>query len=132
MMATLALFLAFQPSATLAQTADQELPPSVNHEQLINGWRAQLDQLSSAIKREGISDDELLGFKKDIEDIKDGAENLTDELTPEIESLTNRLEKLNQAANASLVPPSDAKDEEQEASETETSCLLYTSPSPRD
>ena len=88
MVATLIIFLAFQPSALFAQTADQELPPSVDHEQLIKGWRAQLDQISSAIKREGISNDALLGFKKDISDIKDGAENLT--------------------------------------------CLLYTSPSPRD
>ena len=121
MMVTLALFLAFQPTVISAQSADQELPPSVNHDQLIQGWRAQLDQISSAIKREGISDDELLGFKKDISDITDNAQNFADELTPEIQSLTNRLEKLNQAANASLVPPSDAKDEEQEASETETS-----------
>ncbi|MEP3629442.1 MAG: DUF3772 domain-containing protein [Hyphomicrobiales bacterium] len=121
MMVALVLFLAFQPTVILAQSADQELPPSVNHDQLIQGWRAQLDQISSAIKREGISDDELLGFKKDISEITDGAQNLSDELTPEIESLTSRLEKLNLAANATLVTSTDAKDEEQEATETEAS-----------
>lgn len=120
MVATLIIFLAFQPSALFAQTADQELPPSVDHEQLIKGWRAQLDQISSAIKREGISNDALLGFKKDISDIKDGAENLTDELTPEIQSLTIRLDKLNQAANVSLEPSNDVKNEEQQTSEAET------------
>ena len=120
MMATLVIFLAFQPTALFAQTADQELPPSVDREQLIKGWRAQLDQLSSAIKREGITNDELLGFKKDIGEIKDGAENLTNELTPEIQSLTTRLEKLNQAASVSLEPSSDVKDEEEQTSEAET------------
>ena len=130
MMVTLIIFLAFQPTAVFAQTADQELPPSVDHEQLIKGWRAQLDQLTSAIKREGISDDELLGFKKDIDGIKDGAGTLTDELTPEIQSLTNRLEKLNQAANVSLETSSDGKDEEQQTSEAETSKTADTPEAP--
>ena len=121
MMVTFAIFLAFQPTALLAQTADQELPPSVDNEQLIKGWRAQLDQITSAIKREGISDDELLGFNKDIDEIKDGAETLTDELTPEIQSLTNRLEKLNQAANVSIETPSDDKEEAQQTSEVDAS-----------
>ncbi|MEP1441944.1 MAG: DUF3772 domain-containing protein [Hyphomicrobiales bacterium] len=109
-MVALFLFLTFQPSTTLAQTADQELPPSVDHDQLIQGWRAQLDQISSAIKRQGISDKELLGFRADVSDIKNNAQNLSDELTPEIQSLTSRLEKLKQAASAALVPATPADD----------------------
>ena len=119
-MTALFLFLAFQPSAIQAQTAEQELPQTVNRDQLIQGWRAQLDQITSAIKREGISDDELIGFREDIGDIKDAAQSLSDELTPEIQSLTSRLDTLKQAASATLVPATKSEDDKNEEEDATT------------
>ncbi|MEO0923370.1 MAG: DUF3772 domain-containing protein, partial [Pseudomonadota bacterium] len=110
----------FSVGAT-GQSVQEELPQPVDNDQFIEGWRAQLDQISSAIKRDGVSDQELLGFRADVTAIKDAANDLIGTLTPEIRSLTTRVNRLEQAAGASsgATPVEEEAANSEEASESQ-------------
>lgn len=91
-------------------------PSAHDTDRAIEGWRAQLDQISSAIKRSGVSTQELLEFRERVTRIRDEAAIFSDSLTPTIQSLTSRLQTLTLAENAALSPQTSP----QGAGETKT------------
>lgn len=98
----LLVVIGFSGVESHAQGSEDRVASSPNPDQTIEGWRAQLDQISSAITREGISENELFEFRARVKKIEEAAEDLSENLRPEISNLTNRIEKLAQAEAGAL------------------------------
>lgn len=100
----LAVFTLLCLSFAYGQNGEGRSVKSLNTDQMIEGWRAELDQIASAIKRDSVSENELVTFRARVSKIRDEAVQFSEKLTPEVQSLTARLEKLSKAENATLVP----------------------------
>lgn len=111
-------------SSGFAQSTGGSPPEQVGTDQMIEGWRAQLNQISSAVERDGITDQELLDFRSRVSEIHEEAMVFSAEITPKVQSLTGRISKLVQAENTTLTqdapaPPAVLGDETGEKSEDE-------------
>lgn len=90
-------------ASVYAQSSEDSAVQPPNVDQMIEGWRVELDQISSAIKRVSVTKDELIAFRVRVSVIRDEAIKFSEKLTPEVQSLSGRLKKLTEAENATLV-----------------------------
>ena len=119
------LFLVCANSFGYAQNNEDSIVKPPNVDQMIEGWGAELDQITSAIKRVSITKEELIAFRERVTNISDAAIQFSQELEPEVQNLSVRLKKLTEAENGVLVsdvtlPPAQDTDNavEQEKSES--------------
>lgn len=85
--------------------------PETNPDQMILGWRAELDQIESAVGRDGVTDQELIGFRDRVTSIRSDADKFIERTRPLVESLTTRLNKLSGSDTSTSANP----DTEQQA-----------------
>ena len=113
----LLIFLISSPSFLYADNTQVSVEGAPNVDQMIEGWQAELNQIGSALERESITQDELGEFRERLTTIRISASRFSDELTPELRNLSDQLQKLNEADNATLLSDVPAKPaEESEAS----------------
>lgn len=111
--ACLMIFLISSLALVHAQSVGDTAAESLNADQMIEGWQAQLDQISNAVERASISREELDSFRERLIAIRNEAIDFSEKLTPELENLSGQLQKLTEAEKSTLVgDPTPASTEE--------------------
>jgi len=93
-----------QPTAAQPASAQPTRPSPLA---ALDPFRFELDQIETAIGREGIGDDSLVELRDRIGGVRDGLRGRTDALEPQISEVDTRLKQLGPAPPATA-PPEDA------------------------
>ncbi len=112
---SLIFLVLFLPFSVFAQSSFLDTERFHNPPKMIDGWRAELGQISKAVKRNGINDRELLNLRERISALRNDAVGFSEDLEPPLNNLQNQLNRLVKA-DKDVASSLDAQSEKEENS----------------